>query len=167
MTEKHLVQAFIAFLVALAFAAILLVAFQAPVRAQGWPHSEFATQPRKNVVRRPVRREVRKVIVIRPERPADDTTCKRIVTATGSETRIGDPIASAEKAWQAEVAFQHGNMFSDLRNARQRQIRCSSPSARTAVDKAAGLVGADTSRQVCRMEAIPCAAPALEWRDKE
>lgn len=156
------------------FLALLVLGVPARARAQGWPHSEFRAETPQNGVRRHVRRhrvhhkrrEVRRVVVIRSEPRKNLDGCKPMEHGTGMETRVSDPVKRAEQAWSAAVAYKWGEVYADLRNARRASVRCSDPRPDTVVDRTAGAVGLDTSRRICRIEAVPCMAPAQEWRPK-
>lgn len=157
--------------------ASLYLALTAPMARAGWPDDEFKAQHRQNRVHRHVyrdrygyhqrRRETRKVIIIRPRQEVDTYGhCKPMEHGTGTETRVSDPIKRAEAAWSANVSYKWGEVFADLKNAKSASVRCTDPRPDTAVDRAASAVGVDTSRRICRIEAVPCMAPALEWRAK-
>lgn len=182
MTVKDLTEAGAKVVLAILLAVLALIVVMAvrtaPAHA-GWPEDEFRAQHRKNIVRRHVyreshrhrRRETRKVIVIREapklEREFEGRHClSKPITMTGHESRVTDPVKSAEKAWAAQVAFNHGQVFADLQHAKLKTLRCPEPGPETIVDRATGVFGADTRKRVCQIEAVPCMAPALKWRAK-
>ena len=130
-----------------------------------WPESEFGRTYREptrhhRYHRKP--RTVRKVFVIRPERPRDEGRCKPALAIVGDQSPTENGArAQAEKAFQQEVRFRHGEIYADARNAESITFACVDSSVRNLLNRATEAVGVNSQLKRCQMRATPCAAPRL------
>lgn len=165
MTVKDLTEAaawcVMAALVAI-LALIVVMAYRTAPAHAGWPDDEFRAQHSKNIVRRHVhkRREVRKAIIIRPERKRDDDglRCLAPITVIGDQhvTREGAK-REAVKLWRSTVRWRHGERFMDFEAvAKNATFQCTQSSIGNVATNIT-----NTNLDRCELIVAPCAAPRL------
>ncbi len=81
---------------------------------------------------------------------------------------VGDQAAStsgakaqAEKAWQQQIRFRHGELFADPRYAKAIAYRCVDSSIRNLANRATEAIGINSQFKRCSMTAMPCQAPMV------
>lgn len=87
--------------------------------------------------------------------------CVSVVSVVGDQaTTIKGAQAQAEKAWQQQVRFRSGELYSDARNASKITYRCVDSSIRNFANRATEAIGINTQLKRCSMSAKPCRAPS-------
>ncbi len=87
--------------------------------------------------------------------------CVGLVSVVGDQsTTIKGAQAQAEKAWQQQVRFRNGELYSDARNARKITFRCVDSSIRNFANRATEAIGINSQLKRCSMSAKPCRAPS-------
>jgi len=87
--------------------------------------------------------------------------CVSLVSVVGDQaTSIKGAQAQAEKAWQQQVRFRNGELYSDARNANKITFRCVDSSIRNFANRATEAIGINSQLKRCSMTARPCRAPS-------
>jgi len=88
--------------------------------------------------------------------------CMPIVSVVGDQSGTANGAkAQAEKAWQQQVRFLNGELYSDPRYAGQISYRCVDSSIRNIANRATEIVGINSQLKRCSMTATPCRAPSV------
>lgn len=95
-----------------------------------------------------------------PRRHAE--RCMPVVSVVGDQSGTANGAkAQAEKAWQQQVRFLNGELYSDPRYAGQISYRCVDSSIRNIANRATEIVGINSQLKRCSMTATPCRAPSV------
>ncbi len=175
-------------LVALALLSMVAVAPAAAGPGDDWPSSEWRkSQQSSNKSQARHRQRPRRVRTVRQRtrtkprysrittgsiaRPRIDEErevraeagreCVSTVSVVGDQaTTLNGAQAQAEKAWQQQVRFRNGELYSDARNASKITYRCVDSSIRNFANRATEAIGINTQLKRCSMSAQPCRAPS-------
>jgi hypothetical protein len=148
-----------------------------PAQSAEWPYSEFTTT---SAVKKPhyrKRRVVRKRKTTRRRRPQVKSwryrkpvvTAKTVNKGCKKEVIIGGDQAQSTKGARAQsiksfaalVRSRHGELFMDIRNARDVRFRCVHSSIPNLANRATKAIGFDTQFERCTIRATPCMAPEV------
>lgn len=89
-------------------------------------------------------------------------TCQPAVSVVGDQAAsTSGAKAQAEKAWQQQIRFRHGELFADPRNAMAIAYRCVDSSIRNLANRATEVIGINSQFKRCSMTATPCQAPQV------
>lgn len=160
-------------------AGAALIALTVPIRAEtpfvdAWVRKAEAKRwaaqrrPRRAIQRRRARR-TRRTIQRRRITPAKSGAPRAITSADprcfAPLAIVGDQApswtgakAQAQKAWGQEARFRYGELFADIRYARNAQYRCVESSIRNSLNRATEAVGISSRLKRCEMQARPCEA---------
>ena len=94
---------------------------------------------------------------------AQPRKCVAVVSVVGDQaTTIKGAQAQAEKAWQQQIRFRYGELYSDPRNAGKIAFRCVDSSIRNFANRATEAIGINSQLKRCSMAATPCRAPSVQ-----
>ena len=95
-------------------------------------------------------------------RVAGRRECSSAVSVVGDQAAtMNGAKAQAEKAWQQQVRFLSGELYSDPRYAENIAYRCVDSSIRNLANRATEIVGINSQLKRCSMTATPCRATSV------
>ena len=93
---------------------------------------------------------------------AQPQKCVAVVSVVGDQAAtMKGARAQAEKAWQQQIRFRYGELYSDPRNAGKIAFRCVDSSIRNFANRATEAIGINSQLKRCSMSALPCRAPSV------
>lgn len=158
--------------VAMIIGAIILIINPPSAAAADWPQSEFNKAPpqierkysrAKGTFRK--RRAPRVKAWVRKHRHLNafddkNSGCKPEIKVTGTQFLSENGAKErAQKAWEGMVQFRHGELYADLRFARDIRYQCVRSSVENIANRASEAVGINTQLKRCLIWATPCIAP--------
>lgn len=162
-----------AFVVGLGVAMIVVAAlmFARSAHAAEWPQSEWRKAPKverkysrpKRTYRK--RRKPRVKAWVRKNRHLNafddkNSGCKPEIKVTGTQFLSENGAKErAQKAWEGMVQFRHGELYADLRFARDIRYQCVRSSVENIANRASEALGVNTQLKRCLIWATPCIAP--------
>jgi hypothetical protein len=146
----------------------LIAAIPAAAQPDDWPKSVWKKARKDRAAKRARARHKRihthRITTgsIRKRAGLQPQQCVAAVSVVGDQAASTSGAKSqAEKAWQQQVRFLNGELYSDPRNAGDISFRCVDSSIRNFANRATEVVGINSQLKRCSMTAVPCRAPKV------
>lgn len=143
----------------------MMASFPAAAQPDDWPKSIWK-KAKKDRAKARKKKRIRtsriKTGSIKKRAGLQPQQCVTAVSVVGDQAASTSGAKSqAEKAWQQQVRFLNGELYSDPRYAGAISFRCVDSSIRNFANRATEVVGINSQLKRCSMTAVPCRAPKV------